>query len=544
MLSTNKWLQASPTAAPKFDHGLSVLSATAGKKKRKARKDDQYNRCSKKLSRRQFTISRSSAEAEYRGIANAVAETCWLRNLYRTKHIEIDIHFVRDLVSTGRIWVLHVPSHYQYTDIFTKGLPTALFDEFRSSLSSVDEEVDRLSSLPDDLIYTILSYVDIIYSLRLSVLSSRWRFIRTTMPTLNFQSHEVYSISSRYHEFVNDVLPARNNKIDVSSASLMLTGVEDTIFSVERILECALSYNVQQLTRKTNALWELTISAPSLTYLCIKGSDFPNLSLDEFCSLDKVDLCISSPQKTDVHKIRDLFQRLHSVKSLALSLEIVELLSTSKEVISHQLSLFTSLKSFKIYPLQGLKAWKSEYYIERYPLKSILDMFQTQLDHEQEAMTIKLCAEVTNYFLGSSSNATFTMVSHEEAKAIKITTVAYRTMTVLWEILGNIEAYTDTKRANVEWKKTLADSFDEDFNMKIRPPGDTKVIFCMLQNIRLLPVLTKVLASKRVEMQARFSRLCAKTKSVVNKMAVDMKNQCDMKQHIFSGYVDEIALSL
>nr|GEY14967.1 ribonuclease H-like domain-containing protein [Tanacetum cinerariifolium] len=53
----------------------------------------------------------------------------------RTKHIEIDIHFVRDLVFTGRIRVLHVPSHYQYADIFTKGLRTALFDEFRSSLS-------------------------------------------------------------------------------------------------------------------------------------------------------------------------------------------------------------------------------------------------------------------------------------------------------------------------------------------------------------------------------------------------------------------------
>ncbi|GJW73710.1 putative reverse transcriptase domain-containing protein [Tanacetum coccineum] len=40
----------------------------------------------------------------------------------RTKHIEIDIHFVRDLVTTGHIRVLHVPSRYQYADIFTKGL--------------------------------------------------------------------------------------------------------------------------------------------------------------------------------------------------------------------------------------------------------------------------------------------------------------------------------------------------------------------------------------------------------------------------------------
>ncbi|GJY13387.1 ribonuclease H-like domain-containing protein [Tanacetum coccineum] len=112
------------------------------------------------------TLSRSSAEAEYRGVANVVAETAWLRNLLRelhsplstatlvycdnvsavymsanpvqhqrTKHIEIDIHFVRDMVTAGQVRVLHVPSRYQYADIFTKGLPSALFEEFRSSLS-------------------------------------------------------------------------------------------------------------------------------------------------------------------------------------------------------------------------------------------------------------------------------------------------------------------------------------------------------------------------------------------------------------------------
>nr|GEX17766.1 ribonuclease H-like domain-containing protein [Tanacetum cinerariifolium] len=34
-------------------------------------------------SKRQHTISRSNAEAEYRGVANVVAETAWLRNLLR-----------------------------------------------------------------------------------------------------------------------------------------------------------------------------------------------------------------------------------------------------------------------------------------------------------------------------------------------------------------------------------------------------------------------------------------------------------------------------
>ncbi|GJW75170.1 ribonuclease H-like domain-containing protein [Tanacetum coccineum] len=116
--------------------------------------------------KRQHTISRSSAEAEYRGVANVVAETAWIRNLLRelhsplltatlvycdnvsavymsanpvqhqrTKHIEIDIHFVRDMVKAGHVRVLHVPSRFQYADIFTKGLPSALFEDFPSKLS-------------------------------------------------------------------------------------------------------------------------------------------------------------------------------------------------------------------------------------------------------------------------------------------------------------------------------------------------------------------------------------------------------------------------
>nr|GEX01977.1 hypothetical protein [Tanacetum cinerariifolium] len=53
----------------------------------------------------------------------------------RTKHIEIDIHFVRYLVVVGEVRVLHILSRYQFADIFTKVLTSALFEEFRSSLS-------------------------------------------------------------------------------------------------------------------------------------------------------------------------------------------------------------------------------------------------------------------------------------------------------------------------------------------------------------------------------------------------------------------------
>jgi len=117
-------------------------------------------------SKRQSTISRSSAEAEYRAVDNAVAEATWLRQLLlelhtplrratlvycdnisavymssnpvqhqRTKHIEIDLHFVRERVALGHVKVLHVPTSSQYADIFTKGLPSTVFVEFRSSLN-------------------------------------------------------------------------------------------------------------------------------------------------------------------------------------------------------------------------------------------------------------------------------------------------------------------------------------------------------------------------------------------------------------------------
>jgi hypothetical protein len=115
-------------------------------------------------SKRQTTVSRSSAKAEYKAVAHVVAECCWLRQLlqelhisipsvtvvflttsvlYMTanpvhhrckKHMEIDIHFVCEKVALGQVRVLHIPSTHQFASIMTKGLPVQLFTKFRSSL--------------------------------------------------------------------------------------------------------------------------------------------------------------------------------------------------------------------------------------------------------------------------------------------------------------------------------------------------------------------------------------------------------------------------
>ena len=47
----------------------------------------------------------------------------------------MDIHYVKEKVDRGQVRVLHVPSRYQIADIFTKGLPLVLFEDFWDSLS-------------------------------------------------------------------------------------------------------------------------------------------------------------------------------------------------------------------------------------------------------------------------------------------------------------------------------------------------------------------------------------------------------------------------
>jgi hypothetical protein len=116
--------------------------------------------------KRQTVVSRSSAEVKYRVVANGVAEATWLHQLLHElqtppsrytlvycdnisavylstnpvqhqhiKHVEIDLYFVREKVVIGQVCVLHVPTTSQFTDIFMKGLPSSMFNEFRSSLN-------------------------------------------------------------------------------------------------------------------------------------------------------------------------------------------------------------------------------------------------------------------------------------------------------------------------------------------------------------------------------------------------------------------------
>ncbi|KAK3015419.1 hypothetical protein RJ639_007491 [Escallonia herrerae] len=103
--------------------------------------------------KKQTVVSRSSAEAEYRAIATTTSEIIWLKQLLqdlkvscttpvslfcdnraaihiaanpvfqeRTKHIEIDFHFIRQHIQSQTIATKSISSQDQLADIFTKAL--------------------------------------------------------------------------------------------------------------------------------------------------------------------------------------------------------------------------------------------------------------------------------------------------------------------------------------------------------------------------------------------------------------------------------------
>ncbi|GJZ44351.1 hypothetical protein Tco_0591606, partial [Tanacetum coccineum] len=111
-------------------------------------------------SKKQNTISKSSSEAEYRALASVTSEVIWILkvlkdlgynnllpvSLYcdskpaikiaanpvfheRTKHLEIDLHFVREKILKGIVKTFKVDSANQIADILTKGLDTIQHDK-------------------------------------------------------------------------------------------------------------------------------------------------------------------------------------------------------------------------------------------------------------------------------------------------------------------------------------------------------------------------------------------------------------------------------
>ena len=113
-----------------------------------------------------MVLSQASIESEYQALVNGAAKISWLQSLFqelhvplssplilwcnnmsagslaanpnfhaRTKHIEIDVHFVHEKVLQEQLEVCCVPSSDQAADILTKVLLTACFLHLRDKLN-------------------------------------------------------------------------------------------------------------------------------------------------------------------------------------------------------------------------------------------------------------------------------------------------------------------------------------------------------------------------------------------------------------------------
>lgn len=119
-------------------------------------------------SKKQSTVARSTAEAEYRSAGSTVCELKWISYLCtdltipielpialwcdnqsaiqiienpvfheRTKHIEMDCHYVRLLYKKGFVKPYHINSKLQLADAFTKTLPAPLHQQLLSKMNFV-----------------------------------------------------------------------------------------------------------------------------------------------------------------------------------------------------------------------------------------------------------------------------------------------------------------------------------------------------------------------------------------------------------------------
>ncbi|RDX85925.1 Copia protein, partial [Mucuna pruriens] len=95
-------------------------------------------------SKKQNVVARSSAEVEFRAMAQGICEGLWMKIILddlkvkyegpiKVKHIEIDRHFIKEKLDSGLIVIAHVPMGLQVTYVFTKGLPATRFQEVNES---------------------------------------------------------------------------------------------------------------------------------------------------------------------------------------------------------------------------------------------------------------------------------------------------------------------------------------------------------------------------------------------------------------------------
>ena len=120
-------------------------------------------------SKKQNVVARSSVEAEFRAIAHGICERMWIKRILeelkfsqskpikvycdnkvaisiahnpvlhdRTKHIEVEKHFIKEKLDAGIICMPYLPTTEQIVDVLTKGLHKKQFEKLIGRLAMED----------------------------------------------------------------------------------------------------------------------------------------------------------------------------------------------------------------------------------------------------------------------------------------------------------------------------------------------------------------------------------------------------------------------
>ncbi|XP_071703305.1 uncharacterized protein [Rutidosis leptorrhynchoides] len=263
----------------------------------------------------------------------------------------------------------------------------------------------------------------------------------------------------------------------------------------------------------------LNVFAPKLVSLVFKGPYSVLLQFSSFslCVLEKVDLCIYKrfykADKTKYDKFVALLHQLHNAKYIKLNLDVTQLIFNLGEIILHQPSPFAKLKHLKVYPH---------------------DPFST----EQQTMPTK----VKNYFLDSSPDATFTMVSYEEMKAVEYATSAQKDMAELQMLLeeGKIHHERETKihEKQLDTKEIQITNCLKDMSVQIEQ-GKVKICGIISKLGQIENWLKKLPKTDRIH--SCFSSLRAEVYTVIKLIMDCTKIKCDEKQGCINVCLHELA---
>lgn len=193
-----------------------------------------------------------------------------------------------------------------------------------------EEEEDRISKLPEDIIHRILSFLDMKYAVQTSAVSCKWKHIWTSMPYLNLNS-QVYPTLPHFAKFVKQALSHRNNHTNLTAVDLKFTGLA-TQFAVESTVNYAYSHDISQMnivwfTKRSHEFPQFLLSSHTLKHLtvavkypyfsCVYGTRFYPEKIWDFPALETLNLS-GVPFGCYGEKNINLFSKSVNLKDLTL----------------------------------------------------------------------------------------------------------------------------------------------------------------------------------------------------------------------------------